>query len=85
MANEMKTEMERLKRFLKGYESEPEPQEIDKISGDFQLAGLKPLIDHIIREKKIKKVNDLGCGNAILLKCLMQDIGIQYLGVDTIF
>ena len=47
MTNEMKTEMERLKRFLKGYESEPEPQEIDKISGDFQLAGLKPLIDHI--------------------------------------
>ncbi|MCI8949579.1 MAG: tetratricopeptide repeat protein [Lachnospiraceae bacterium] len=79
----MKTEMERLKRFLKGYESEPEPQEIDKISGDFQLAGLKPLIDHIIREKKIKKVIDLGCGNAILLKCLMKDIGIQYLGVDT--
>lgn len=83
VANEMKTEMERLKRFLKGYESEPEPQEIDKISGDFQLAGLKPLIDHIIREKKIKKVIDLGCGNAILLKCLMKDIGIQYLGVDT--
>ncbi len=49
MANEMKTEMERLKRFLKGYESEPEPQEIDKISGDFQLAGLKPLIDQLSR------------------------------------
>lgn len=81
----MKTEMERLKKFLEGYESEPEPQEINNISGDFQLAGLKPLINHILKEKKIKKVIDLGCGNAILLKCLLQNMteDIQYLGVDT--
>lgn len=81
----MKTELERLKKFLEGYESEPEPQEINNISGDFQLAGLKPLINHILKEKKIKKVIDLGCGNAILLKCLMPNMteGVQYLGVDT--
>lgn len=85
MDDKMKTEIERLKEFLEGYESEPEPQEIDQISGDFQLAGLKPLINHILREKKIEKIIDLGCGNAILLKCLIQDMkgDIQYLGVDT--
>ncbi len=81
----MGLEIDRLEKFLHGYQEQPLPQEIDNISGDFQLAGLKPILGEKIKEYHIKRIIDMGCGNAVLLKCLCDikvKLGLEYLGVD---
>ncbi len=83
----MDNEYVKLKSFLNGYEVEPSPQDLSQISGDFQLAGLKPLLGDKIFSQNYTRLLDIGCGNAIILKCI-KDLGIfdksyfQYIGID---
>lgn len=62
----MKENLEKLIDFIRGYESPELPQAIDKIKGDFQLAGLMPALNKVLAASPTPLVLDVGCGNGVL-------------------
>ena len=81
-------EIKKIIKFISGYEYQEQPQSIEEIQGDLQLAGLSTVLNSII--SKIREVNvlDLGCGKGILIAKL-NELGVfqkyprlNYIGFD---
>lgn len=82
--SQLKTE---LYDYLKGYAEGFSAQSLEDYQGDFQLAGLKPIISTIINRSKDLDVHDIGCGNGIILKALFElnlinNYDVKYFGYD---
>jgi len=80
--------MKPLLQFISGYGSPEPPQSIEEIQGDFQLAGLSPLLSSHLSRSPTPKILDIGCGNGVLMAKLVEIEAfknypkLEYVGFD---
>lgn len=83
-----KREIKKIIGFISGYEYQEQPQSIEEIQGDLQLAGLSTVLNSIISKSSEPNIIDLGCGKGVLiaklneLSAFQKNPKLNYIGFD---